>query len=216
MIFIAIAGPSGSGKTTLSNFFREEGVEVHELDRIAKKFYPIAAPHVERHFGKEVMNEDGTINSKLLAKIVFADRAKMDELNRIVFPVLWDNFMADFFALSDFSDRIVVFDIPTLYEAPTIAPWYIGMDYVFFVDAAKDVRIRRLIEGRKISPEIAELQAGIFNYDKVKLRSQDIKIDTTNGFQEIERLKLWFQEIQKPEYADNKDERYTGWANLAL
>jgi dephospho-CoA kinase len=216
MIFIAIAGPSGSGKTTLSHFFTENGIKVHELDKVAKTFYPLAAPQVESKFGKEVMNADGSINSKLLGKIVFSDRSKMNELNQIVLPIIWDKFMKGFFIRNHLSNEIVVFDIPILYEATSPLPWSLGMDYVIFVDASKEVRIKRLMEGRGINPETANMQANIFNYDKVALRSQDIKIDTTNGFEDMEKLKLWFKEIQKPKYADDGDERYTGWANLAL
>ena len=217
MIFVGVAGPSGSGKTTLCNLFREEGYSVHELDKIAKNYHPLAAKQISKRFGPEVMNNDGSINTRELGKTVFADRTKMDQLNAIMIPIInkewfiptcvdaWQTF-------SGIDRGITVFDVPILYETN----WVEAMDYVVFVDANKKTRIQRLIDGRRIPTEIAEIQAGIFNYEKVFLRKQDIKIDTTNGFSEMDKLKLWMKEILKPEYGEYSNERYTGWTNLAL
>lgn len=219
MIFIGVAGPSGSGKTTICNIFRDNGYKVFELDKIAKHFYPQAAPKVKEEFGPEAIKNDGTIDTKALGRIVFADRDKMDQLNKIMFPLIFDGFFGPLCSEAGHSTmqgdgEILVFDAPMLYETNS---WWIAMDYVLFIDADLEVRIKRLVEGRKIPREIAEIQAKIFNYDKVQLRKQDIKIDnSTDSTKIIQKLKIWLQEIKKPEYDEDSNERYTGWSNLAI
>ena len=41
-------------------------------------------------FGKEIVNNDGHIDRKVLGKIVFADKSKLNTLNSIVHPVMVD------------------------------------------------------------------------------------------------------------------------------
>lgn len=214
MIFVGIVGPSGSGKTSLCNLFKEENVAVYELDQVAKRYYPEAAKQVAKRFGPTVMSIDGSIHTKALGKIVFADRIKMDQLNAIMIPIINKEFFIPLITESCRSQdgKIVVLDAPILYETN----WLPAIDYVIFVDANKEIRIQRLVNGRKIPKDIAEIQANIFNYEKVILRKQDIKIDTTNGFVEMEKLGLWLKEIMKPQYNEDSNERYTGWANLAI
>ncbi len=194
MILIGIAGPSGSGKTTICKFFKDNGCEVFELDKIAKEFYSEAIPDVKKVFGEEVIKADGNIDTKVLGKMVFADRKKMDKLNAIMLPLIWKGFIGPRFYDSHKNDGVIqVLDAPVLFEST----WDMITDYVLFVDADREVRIQRLIKGRKIETSLAEIQADIFDYSKVSISPQDLVIDTTNGKDNTHELAEWFAKIKK-------------------
>jgi dephospho-CoA kinase len=217
MIFVGIAGPSGSGKSTLCNFFIESGCDVYNLDKVAKRFYPDAAEQIKNEFGPETIDERGSVNSNVLAKIVFADPEQMAKLNAIMIPHIGKFFYAlcgeDGGKMMQNEGRVVVFDAAVIYETN----WVAAIDYMIFVDAPLDVRVQRLMQGRKIPEDVAKMQAGAFNYSKVKLRKQDVKINNVgDSSTAIDKLKLWLEEIRKPQYSEDKNERYTGWSGLAV
>ena len=213
MILIGITGPSGSGKTTICEAFKKDNCTVHELDKIAKKYYRQTAFKLESAFGEEVVGSDGTVDTKALGKIVFSDKNKLKILNDIIFPVIWDEYVREYFTMSALPEYrnhgiAVIFDAPVLFETS----WWPGLDYIFFIDAPRDVRIARLLK-RGVSQEIVEKQADAFNYGNVHLRKQDISINNIDG-SAAEKIGPWLNEVRK--WDEDCDEGYTGWTNLEI
>lgn len=88
---IGLVGGIASGKSVMSKYFEEFGATVINCDRLAHKLYePGTECHqiLIDHFGRDIVNKDKSINRKALGAIVFADKAKLEELNGIVWPRL--------------------------------------------------------------------------------------------------------------------------------
>ncbi len=71
--------------------FERHGAHVIQADRIAHELMSPGQPvydTVIAHFGREILNHDGTINRPRLASVAFPDRIK--DLNRIVHPAVLD------------------------------------------------------------------------------------------------------------------------------
>lgn len=88
---IGLVGGIASGKSVMTKYFEQHGAVVVNCDRLAHQLYePGTECHQKLidHFGRDILNEDGTINRKVLGGIVFADKAKLNELNCIVWPQL--------------------------------------------------------------------------------------------------------------------------------
>ncbi|HBY20117.1 MAG: dephospho-CoA kinase [Clostridiales bacterium GWE2_32_10] len=100
---IGITGEIGVGKSYISNMMEEIAkecrIEFHniELDYIGHKIlgelreekYRKIQEEIIHYFGDEVKNSDGTINRKVLGKIVFSDIEKLNKLNDIMYtPVI--------------------------------------------------------------------------------------------------------------------------------
>jgi dephospho-CoA kinase len=88
---IGVTGPIGCGKSQVAQWLAELGVRVVDADAVARAVTaPGQAAHdaVVRHFGTAVTQRDGTLDRAALARLVFADPAKLGELEAIVHPAV--------------------------------------------------------------------------------------------------------------------------------
>jgi dephospho-CoA kinase len=99
MLKVGLTGGIASGKSVVGEMLAGMGAYLIQADRIA---YSLMQPgeavynEVVRHFGREILNPDGSINRGRLAEAAFGpatngegERAsRIQELNRIVHPVV--------------------------------------------------------------------------------------------------------------------------------
>lgn len=89
MLRVGLTGGIACGKSTVGEMLVRRGVHLLQADLLAHQLYaPGAAVYDEvvGHFGREILNEDGTINRATLATIAFP--ARIGELNAIVHPAV--------------------------------------------------------------------------------------------------------------------------------
>lgn len=94
MLKIGITGGIGSGKTTVCKIFSCLGVPIYYADDNAKTITnnsPLIKKQIIDNFGKDVY-EDGILNRKKLADIVFNDKEKLNKLNSIIHPEVEKHF----------------------------------------------------------------------------------------------------------------------------
>lgn len=87
MLRIGLTGGVACGKSTVAAMMVRRGVHYLQADGLAHQLYEPGAvtyDEVVRRFGREILNQDGTINRTKLANVVFPDR--IDELNAVVHP----------------------------------------------------------------------------------------------------------------------------------
>ena len=98
MLKVGLTGGIASGKSAVGEMFVALGAHLVQADRIAHSLMQPGEPvynEVVRHFGRGVLNPDGSINRAKLAEVAFGpaaaegDRAsRVEELNRIVHPAV--------------------------------------------------------------------------------------------------------------------------------
>lgn len=89
MLKVGLTGGIASGKTTAAEMFAARGCRVLNADRMAHDLMRPGQPAFEeivQRFGRDVLAADGSIDRSRLGQIVFADPAKLVELNRILHP----------------------------------------------------------------------------------------------------------------------------------
>jgi len=91
---IGLTGGIGSGKSTIAQFFMELGVPVYIADSEAKKImdYPETIQEVQAIFDENVISEDGKLNRKKIASIVFNAPEKLQHLNAVIHPKVNQDF----------------------------------------------------------------------------------------------------------------------------
>lgn len=156
MKVIGITGGAGSGKSYVSQCIREHfGYPVIDSDSVARELMEPgqkAYMEVVREFGSEILCEDGTIDRKKLAVIVFNDSEKLELLNRLTHPVTIDTIL----------ERIRAYEaqgLPVVFVESALADkaGYRGFcDELWLVHASEEVRAERLRRTRGYSDEKIE------------------------------------------------------------
>lgn len=91
MLKVGLTGGVASGKSTVLEMFARRGAHTLRADEVAHELMRPGQPVYERvveHFGRDILNEDGTIARPRLAQKAFAGR--VEELNALVHPAVID------------------------------------------------------------------------------------------------------------------------------
>ena len=152
---IALTGNIGAGKTTVAELFQRWGATIIDADQLVRDIQAPRQPALQQiadRFGQGVIRSDGTLDRAALRAKVLADPRALADLNRIVHPEVRRLRLKLLEEARARGDRIVVSDIPLLFEAddPT------AFDTVVLVDAADAVRRARLVNLRGLTPAEAD------------------------------------------------------------
>ena len=97
MLRVGLTGGIASGKSLVGEMFVALGAHLVQADRIAHSLMQPGEPvynEVVRHFGRQILSADGSVNRSKLAEAAFgppgADKrsARVADLNRIVHPAV--------------------------------------------------------------------------------------------------------------------------------
>ncbi len=157
---LGLTGQTGAGKSTVCHMLQNENdVCVVDADQIARQVVTSGTDclaEIVLHFSITVLNEDGTLNRKKLAQIVFNDRAQLKELNRITFPYILDGIREQIKAGEKAGHSIVILDAPLLFESRSNQL----CDKILAVISQKEVRMQRIMERDGLTEQEAEARIG--------------------------------------------------------
>ena len=154
MLLVGLTGNIASGKSEVARQLAEAGATVIDADLLAREAVAPGQPALTRiaeRFGAHLVLGDGTLDRAALRARVFADPAELEELNAILHPdiaIRRDRLVA---AARARGDRVVVCDIPLLFERNLTGDY----DLVVLVDAPRDIRLDRLTRDRGLAAEEA-------------------------------------------------------------
>ncbi len=140
MLRVGLTGSIGMGKSTTADMFRAEGVAVLDSDQLVHELYKgPAAAEIDRVFPGVVVN--GVVDRRRLAARVLDDPAALKRLEAIVHPMVWAARDALIEERRNQGDRIVVFDIPLLFETGAAKDF----DVIVVVTAPEDEQKARVL-----------------------------------------------------------------------
>ena len=131
----------------MAQLFERWGATIIDADQLVRDIQAPGQPALEQiadRFGQGVIRTDGTLDRAVLRAKVLADPSGLADLNRIVHPEVHRLRLKLLEEARARGDRIVVSDIPLLFEADDPA----SFDAVVLVDAADTVRRARLVDLR--------------------------------------------------------------------
>jgi dephospho-CoA kinase len=145
---VVVAGLTGgiaTGKSTVAAIFEKAGARLIDADRIARESVRKDSPayrEILAHFGAEVLQENGELDRKRLAAVIFGDPAEQRALERIVHPRVKEEIDLGIERVRrQAPDALIIVDIPLLYEAGMQH----GLDAVIVVYAPENLQIERLM-----------------------------------------------------------------------
>ncbi len=147
-LVIGITGNYGVGKSTVSMIVQNEGFPVVNTDELAKELYETDEKlkrEIINLVGEEAYSPEGRLNTNLIAKLVFSNDSKSEELlqkiNSIVHPKVLEKLDEKIEELGR-KHKLVFVESALIYETGIEA----GFDYVILVDCPLDVVAERLAD----------------------------------------------------------------------
>lgn len=188
MKIIGITGPSGSGKTTLSDLLRKNYKSfVIDADQVARnlsnnpetKYFKAMI----KLFGSKVLNQEGKLNRKKIAKIIYNNNEKREALNRLTFQYVVDDINNQIRELENQDYDYIGIDVPLLYEAKMEKI----CDYVVAVVAEDKKKIARICQRDNISEELARERLKIQNDNEFFVKKADFVIYNDGTIEKLEK-----------------------------
>lgn len=112
---IGITGSIAVGKSTVTHYLLTHGYQVLDSDEISRHALDKGKACYDMVVDRfDCLNQDGFIDRKKLANIVFSDYRKKQELENIIHPYVVETLKN---GIKKCQDEIIFLDIPLLYEA---------------------------------------------------------------------------------------------------
>jgi len=149
---LGVTGGIGSGKTYICNLLKENfNAIVLDADIIAKdimKQENTISKIIEK-FGDNILNSDKKIDSKKIAKLVFNDNNKLQQLNNIVHPLVMEEISNRINSIStNIDSKLIVLDVPL-----PIKEFIDICDCIITVISYYETRISRVMQRSNLSKD---------------------------------------------------------------
>lgn len=175
-LILGLAGGVGSGKSAVAAILGEVGFVVSDSDAGARAVLGRAdvIEELVRALGDGVLDGEGRPDRRAIADAVFGDQAKRRTLEGIIHPRLHEERARLIEAARAEHAAGVVIDAPLLFEAGVDEE----CDAVIFVDTPREVRLKRVVEGRGWSEaELARREAAQMPLDQKRERSDAVVVN---------------------------------------
>jgi len=141
MLIIGLTGGIGSGKTTVANLFAERGAPIIDADIIAREVTTPDKPAFQtivKHFGPEIMQDNGTLNRTKLRQIIFKDTKERLWLEQCLHPLIRDEMSRQ---ISHLSAPYCIAVIPLLLEVE----FFSFINRILVVDTSESEQVKRTL-----------------------------------------------------------------------
>jgi dephospho-CoA kinase len=187
MLRIGLTGSIAVGRSFVCECFRELGCHVLDADKTSREVVAKGTDALEeivKHFGGEVLLENGELDRKKMGSIVFADAEKRELLNSIIHPRviesqnLWIEKQE-----ADDPDGIAIIDAALMIESGG----YQRFDKLIVVWCGPDIQLKRLMLRDSLSESDARARIAAQMSQDEKKKFADHLIDTSAGFDTTRR-----------------------------
>lgn len=146
---IGLTGGIGSGKTTVAKYFASKGIPVYIADDAAKDIMndKEVVQEVQNIFSENVIQKDGFLDRNAIRELVFKDKSKLEQLNKIIHPKVKTDF--ENWLKQHKNVTFVIKEVAILFE--TNGQKY--CDATILVTAPIETRIKRVLKRDSTSKE---------------------------------------------------------------
>ena len=144
MILVGLTGGVATGKSTVAKMFKQCGAAVINADLLARQVVEPGKPAwraIVKLVGKTVLNQDRSLDRHALGSIVFHNRTKRRQLERIIHPRVAREQQRLVRRIAKGKPRaVVIYEVPLLFEAGVDK----RVDKIIVVTADRETQIARL------------------------------------------------------------------------
>ena len=193
---VAVTGGAGSGKTSVCNRLKALGVKVISADEMAREAVApgsTAFKKIVRYFGNTVLLSDGTLNRRILRRMITDDDDARLAMERFIHHEIAKLILKNVVCAEKEGCPMVVIEVPLLFE--------LGMkdkfDWVVVVSADKERRVKRLMERDQTSRDEAMDLINVQMPDKEKIDRADYVVRNEGSMEKlVESVDILFNNLK--------------------
>jgi len=195
---IALTGGIATGKSTVASLLGLSGLRIIDADAISHKILDQNAAWVKEHFGEEFVTSRSKVDRAALGKVVFADKAKRQELEAFLHPLIREEIERQ----SEKQDSLkypYLIDIPLFFESQAY-----DIEDSVVVYTPPDVQLERFMKRNGYSEEESRRRiASQMPIDEKKARATWV-IDNSGDLKHLQKECAKFVEDIKTKYPTPK------------
>ena len=147
----ALTGGIATGKSTVLEQLKLSGFRIIDADQISHDVIDEQSSKIEEMFGKEFV-KDSKVDRKALGAVIFVDKAKRKQLEKLLHPIIYRNIKEKADKLDRRGEPYIV-DIPLFYENGNYA-----IANVIVVYTPREKQIQRVMKRDNFTKEEAILR----------------------------------------------------------
>lgn len=203
---VGLTGGIGTGKSTASEYLKSKGFAHIDADQIGRDITADGSPMLpvlnsifgpEGEFGVEgidILRENGSLDRKALASIVFTDMDKKLKLDEVMFKAIIAETERLVEVYSHEDPVGILIDAPLLYEAGLDKK----CDLILLVVADMDVRIHRVCARDGATEQEVRNRINSQMSDEEKIERSDVIVDNSGSLEQLqEQLEDFFSKFSK-------------------
>ena len=188
---VGLTGKTGAGKSTVSALLKEKGAYIIDGDIVARKVFDIdetILPKLIAAFG-DILNEDNSVNRKLLAQKAFSSPENTQLLNSVMHPAI-NNIIK-----TQADNAFGKYDVVIVDAAAIIESGFADeCDMLVVVTAPLEIRKQRIISRDSLSETDAMIRINGQKDDSFYLSKADFVINNNGNKNE---LKQQLEQLEK-------------------
>ena len=182
MLIIGLTGGIGSGKSAVSDKFKSLGITVVDADVAARTVVEPGQPalaEIERHFGSNILNQEGVLDRAQLREIMASDSEERVWLESVLHPKIGEQIAKE---LAESTSPYTIYVAPLLLETNSQKM----CSRVLVVDVPKEIQIQRTAERDKVSEIQIEKIVAVQMEREERLEKADDVLVNTGTIKELE------------------------------
>ena len=183
MLIIGLTGGIGSGKSAVSDKFKSLGITVVDADVAARTVVEPGQPalaEIERHFGSNILNQEGVLDRAQLREIMASDSEERVWLESVLHPKIGEQIAKE---LDESTSPYTIYVAPLLLETNSQKM----CSRVLVVDVPKEIQIQRTAERDKVSEIQIEKIVAVQMEREERLEKADDVLVNTGTIKELEQ-----------------------------
>ena len=184
MKVIGITGSSGAGKSTICNLLDSKyEVEIINADKIAKELSKKGTEYLKsivEKFGEEILKEDGELNRKKLANIIYSSSKQREVINSCTFKYIKKEIQK---RIKNSNKEVIAIDAPLLFECGL----HELCNTVIGIISKRELQIQRIVERDNISYIDAENRLNAQKDNDFYIENCNEIIENNNDISDIEK-----------------------------
>jgi dephospho-CoA kinase len=207
MLLVGLTGNYGMGKSTVLPMFENLGAITLDTDKIVISLLneKNVRENIRGLLGDAVLNNDGTVNRRRVADVIFKDNILRYSIEDILHPLVFEK-IAEFLEKLNRKEKVIIIEIPLLYERG----YEDKFDKTITIVTDKETALYRLEEnGIPREDALLRLQSQLPIEEKIK--QSDFVINNNNSIEDtMKQVEMIYQKLlQEAGYGDNQRSRKT-------